>query len=191
MSVRTEDWLPRHRLTVDDYYRMGETGVLAQDARVELINGEIIDMVPPGSRHAAYVTLLTQAFSLAVGKSALVSVQSPLRLNRYSEPQPDLMLLRPRDDFYSKAHPGPADALLVVEVSESSLRYDRQIKMPLYASHEIAEFWLIDLTAMELHVCRRPEHGSYGHVAVMSPANLTSLTTATGLTVDLIRLFEL
>jgi Uma2 family endonuclease len=100
MSVRTEDWLPRHRLTVDDYYRMGETGVLAQDARVELINGEIIDMVPPGSRHAAYVTLLTQAFSLAVGKSALVSVQSPLRLNRYSEPQPDLMLLRPRDDFY-------------------------------------------------------------------------------------------
>lgn len=114
MSANTEDWLPRHRLTVEDYYRMGEMGVLAPDARVELINGEIIDMAPPGSRHSAIVTYLTHALAAAVGKAALVSVQSPLRLSRLSEPQPDLQLLRVRGDFYSGAHPGPGDVLLAI-----------------------------------------------------------------------------
>ena len=191
MSARTDDWLPRHRLTVDEYYRMGETGVLAPDARVELINGEIIDMMPPGSRHAAIVTLLTQTFGSVVDKTVLISVQSPLRLSRFSEPQPDLMLLRARDDFYASAHPGSADILLAVEVSETSLRYDRQIKLPLYATHGIAEFWLVDLNDKELHVCRHPQNGVYADMQTIAAAEIGSVTTLIGLTVNLARLFQL
>jgi Uma2 family endonuclease len=191
MSARTDDWLPRHRLTVDEYYRMGETGVLAPDARVELINGEIIDMAPPGSRHAAAVTYLTMALTAVAGEATLVSVQQPLRLNRFNEPQPDLMLLHKRSDYYAAAHPGPADIILAIEVSESSLRYDRQIKLPLYANHGIQEFWLIDLNAKELHVCRQPQNGTYSDVTVFNATNLSRVTTATGTSVDLSRLFHL
>src|SRR5262245_52363674 len=115
MSTDTENWLPRHRLTVDDYYRIAEAGVLAMDARVELIEGEIIDMAPPGSRHAAVVSFLVNVFGKGVGDSAVISIQQPLRLDQMNEPQPDLALLRPRRDFYSSAHPGAADALLVIE----------------------------------------------------------------------------
>jgi Uma2 family endonuclease len=192
MDAQNEDWLPRHRLTVDDYYRMGEIGVLAPDARTELINGEIIDMPPPGSRHAAAVAYLSHALMAAVDGSALVSVRSPLRLSRMNEPQPDLMILAARTDFYSKAHPGPADTQLVAEVSESSLRYDRQIKLPLYAEHHVPEFWLIDLTAKELIRCRVPNDTRYDEVLVFGPAQLNEpLATLSRWKVDLTRLFSL
>jgi Uma2 family endonuclease len=139
MSARTEDWLPRHRLNVDDYYRMAAAGVLARDARVELIEGEIIDMAPIGSRHSGTVSLLARRLAAAIGESAIVATQSPLRLSQLSESQPDLLLLKPRADFYRQSHPEPADVLLLIEVCESSLRYDQQVKLPLYARHGVAE----------------------------------------------------
>lgn len=192
MSATTEDWLPRHRLTVDDYHRMGEAGVLAPDARTELINGEIIDMTPPGSRHSAIVTYLIHALTAAVGHSALVSVQSPLRLSRMDEPQPDLQILRKRDDFYSKALPGGPDVLLAIEVSDSTVRYDRQIKLPLYAAHGIEEFWLIDLNAKQMTRCRKPRAGRYEEVAILTAAQLREpVATTSGFNIELSRLFAL
>ncbi len=124
----------RHRLNVDAYYRMAEAGILTDPHRVELIDGEIIDMAAIGSPHAAITNRLARLFTRAFSDEvALVSVQSPLRLDAYNEPEPDLMLLRPRPDGYRAGHPGAADVLLLIEVSESSLAYDRSTKLTLYA----------------------------------------------------------
>ena len=122
----------RHRLNIDAYYRMAEAGILLDPHRVELIDGEIFDMAAIGSPHAAITNRAARLFSRALpDEVALVSVQSPVRLDAYNEPQPDLMLLRPRADGYRASHPGTADVLLLVEVSESSLAYDRSTKLPL------------------------------------------------------------
>jgi len=154
----------RHRLTVADYYRMGEVGILAPDSRVELIDGEIIDMAPPGSLHAGTVNQLTLLLLRALGERALLQVQNPVRLDAYSEPQPDLALLRPRADFYKSRHPRPGDVWVVIEVADTSLRYDRDVKAGLYARNGIAELWLIDVQDHRLTRYRGPAKGSYGHV---------------------------
>ena len=125
--------LRRYRFTTTEYDRMAEAGVLGEDDRVELIEGEILEMSPMGRRHAACVDRLTRLLVRGVGDAAIVRVQNPIVLSDHNEPQPDLALLRPRVDFYTAEHPGPEDALLVVEVSDSSVEYDRQIKVPLYA----------------------------------------------------------
>jgi Uma2 family endonuclease len=161
MSHAVTDLPRRHRLTVDDYYRMAEVGILAPDLRVELIEGEIIDMAPPGSLHAAAVDRLTRMLVRAVGDAAIVRVQNPVRLGPHSEPQPDLALLRPRDDFYAAHHPQPADVLLVVEIADSSLRFDRDTKMRLYAQHGIPEAWLVDLRGRRLIRHLAPQQGQY------------------------------
>src|ERR671938_544657 len=131
--------------SVDEYYRMGEAGILTEDDRVELIEGEIIEMSPIGSRHAACVNRLNTLLGRHLRQTAIVSVQNPIRLDAYSEPEPDVALLRPRADYYESGHPTPADALLIVEVADTSADYDRIIKLPLYAKAGIPEAWLVDL----------------------------------------------
>jgi Uma2 family endonuclease len=121
----------RHRLTVAEFQRMGEAGILAPDDRVELIAGEIIDMSPIGSLHAALVACLAASFSQRLGELAIVWVQNPLALDDTSQPQPDLTILRPRSDFYAAGHPGPADALLVVEIADTTLPFDLEVKVRL------------------------------------------------------------
>src|SRR5687768_5215120 len=144
MNAMTESGVTKHRLTVDDYYRMAEVGVLAPDARVELIDGEIVDMPPIGSPHSGTSTWLHRQFIADAGSKAIVASQSTtLILGRYSAPQPDLMLLRPRADCYRRSNPTSEDVLLVVEVSESTLPYDRKIKAPLYSRHGIHEMWIV------------------------------------------------
>jgi Uma2 family endonuclease len=161
MNSVADDWFPKHRINVDEYYRMAEVGLLAHDARVELIDGEVMDMVPIGSRHAAVVDALNRQLSNVVGSQALVTVQRPVRLNYRSEPQPDIALVKPRADFYSSAHPSPSDVLLIIEVSDTTLRYDRDVKLPLYASHAIPEVWLIDLKGKQLQRSRQPVNQLY------------------------------
>ena len=136
----------RHRLTVSDYHRMGEAGILGTE-RVELIDGELIDMAPIGAGHAGTVRGLNRVLTAACMGRAIVDVQNPVRLDGFSEPQPDLAVLRLRADDYRGAHPGPADVLLVVEVADSSLRFDREVKLPMYARAGIGEVWIVDLGA--------------------------------------------
>ena len=153
---------PQHRLfTVEDYYRMAQVGILGEDDRVELIEGEIIQMTAIGSRHAACVDRLTATFVRALASRVVVHVQNPVRLSELSEPQPDLALLKPRGDYYQERHPGPDDVLLVVEVADSSLEYDRSVKLPLYAAAGVQEVWVIDLTRDRVESFRIPDAAGY------------------------------
>jgi Uma2 family endonuclease len=152
----------RHRLDVDAYYKMAEAGILTREDRVELIDGEIFDMNPIGSPHAAVVKRLNRLFARAAAEGmVLVGVQDPLRLDAYNEPEPDLMLLRPRADDYQANHPGVADVLLLIEVSDSSLAYDRGRKLALYAQFGVPEVWIVDLLGAALETYRQPRDGAY------------------------------
>jgi Uma2 family endonuclease len=143
---------------------MAVAGILTEDDRVELIEGEIVEMPPIGSRHAACVKRLNRLFSSRVGDLAVVLVQDPIRLSDVAEPEPDLALLEPRADFYAAAHPGPAEVLLVVEVADTSVGYDRSVKIPLYARAGIRELWLVDLERERIEVLRQPAAGGYRSV---------------------------
>ena len=152
-------------VTVDDYHRMGEEGFFPPDARVELIRGEVVEMSPIGPRHAGSVRRFNRNFSARLNPYAIVDVQNPVELrDQESEPQPDITLLRLRDDCYSAATPTPEDTLLVVEVAESSLSYDRKVKMHLYAEAGIPESWLVDLNSGTLFVYRHPSPDGYRDV---------------------------
>ena len=154
------------RFTVDEYYRMTAAGILTEEDRVELIEGEIVQMSPIGSRHASCVARLDRLCNRLVGELALVFCQNPVRLNEHSEPEPDLMLLKPRADEYAGAHPGPADVLLIIEVADTSAGYDRTEKAPLYARFGIPEMWLVDLSRDLVEVLRNPSARGYRTVRV-------------------------
>ena len=148
-------------IAVADYHRMGEAGVFEDDERVELIEGEIYVMPPIGQRHASIVDRLTERFVLACSGQAIVRVQNPLTLGELSEPQPDISLLRRREDFYAGVPQSAADVLLVVEVADSSLRHDRDVKLGLYARHGVPEVWLIDVRGRRLLRFRDPQPDGY------------------------------
>jgi len=153
-EVETE--LQRRRFTADEYHRMAEAGVLRADDRVELVDGEIVEMTPIGSRHAACVDRLMVLLQRCAEGRDILRVQGPIRLDAHSEPQPDLAVLKRRADFYASAHPGPDDVILVVEVADASLRYDRDIKVRLYARAGIRETWLVDLQNERVDVFTDP-----------------------------------
>ncbi len=145
---------------------MADAGIFTEDDRVELVEGDIITMMPIGARHAACVTRLAQRFIRSLGDDVIVSVQNPLRLDEATEVLPDIMVLRFRPDFYADAHPTAEDVLLVVEVAESSLAYDREVKVPLYARHGIPECWLVNLQDDVVEVFRRPAGRGYKEMRV-------------------------
>ncbi len=161
MSVQVATQPERLLFTVDDYYRMADAGILAEDDPVELIEGEIIRMSPPGSPHASRVNRLNRLLTPKLSEKAIVAVQNPVHLNDLSEPEPDLAVLRPREDFYDERHPTPEDVLLLIEVSRSSLEYDHKVKLPLYARHGIPEFWVVNLPDAVVEVYRDPKGGAY------------------------------
>ena len=147
---------PARRLfTVSEYYQMGNAGILTDDDRVELIEGEVIEMPAIGGRHASRVNRLTRLFSRAFGDEVILTVQNPLRLSQRSEPIPDILLLKPRPDFYVE-HPAPTDVLLLVEVSDTTAGYDRRVKLPLYARLGVPEVWIADLDRSIIDIHREP-----------------------------------
>jgi len=156
--------LTTRRFTVDEYYRMAESGILREEERVELIEGEIVRMAAIGSRHAACVDRLTSLFVRGIGDRFQVRVQNPVRLSDRTEFEPDLAVLRLRPDGYAGGHPGPADVLLVIEVADSSLDKDREIKAPLYAQAGIVEYWLVNLVEQTIDVSREPTEGTFRNV---------------------------
>lgn len=157
MSVQ----VARRFFTVDEYHRMGAAGVFSEDDRVELMEGEILMMSPIGSRHAASVNRVHMEFSSLLRGRAIVSVQNPVVLNDFSEPEPDIAVLRPRTDFYAQALPTAADVLLIIEVADTSFEYDRDIKLPAYARSGVPEVWLADLPAETIRVHTEPVNGVY------------------------------
>jgi Uma2 family endonuclease len=190
MSAVMNEWIRRHRITVDEYYRMAETGILAPDARVELIEGVIIDMAPVGIAHAWIVLELTQRLTKAADDLALVYPQSPLRLSETSEPQPDFSLLRPPAESYRKRLPAAGDALLIIEVSDSTLRYDIDVKAPLYASHGVPEYWIVDLKGRRLRFFRAPTMGQYTEVTETPNPGLLSPAALPEVQIDLAGLMD-
>jgi Uma2 family endonuclease len=174
----------RHRLDVGAYYKMAEAGILMPSDRVELIGGEIFDMTPIGSARARKTNRLNRLFARAAADGlALVSVQSPLRLDAYNEPEPDLMLLRPREDDYQDRHPGVGDVLLLVELSESSLAYDRGTKLALFAKFGVPEVWIVDLLGVAIEVYREPAGDAYAPKERLTPGSLEPVL-ARGITID-------
>ena len=159
----------RVRFTVEQYDRMGETGILPDDPRIELSCGHIIARGPTGARRAGTVHRLNRLWTLRLGERAIVSVQNPVQFpNEASELQPDVMLLKPRDDFYTAAHPLADDVLLLIEVADTSLRLDRRVKIPLYARVGIRETWLCDLVSAQIEVYGEPIEGRYRSVRALA-----------------------
>ena len=153
--------LQRRRFTVVEYHRLAEAGVLRDDDRVELVEGEIVEMTPIGSQHAACVDRLMVLLQRCVEGRGILRVQGPIRLDAHSEPQPDLSVLKRRADFYASAHPGPGDVILVVEVADASLGYDRAIKVGMYARAGVRETWLVDLQNERVDVFTQPTPQGY------------------------------
>src|SRR6266852_2273262 len=147
--------------TVDEYYRMAEAGILSEDSRVELIEGEIIQMSPIGRRHASCVSRANKLFITTLGDRILLSPQNPVHLSNITELQPAILLLKPRADFYASKHPVAEDTYLVLEVSDTTLRYDRDRKVPLYAKSGVPEVWIEDLQANVILVYRNPAGQCY------------------------------
>jgi Uma2 family endonuclease len=158
----------RRLFTSAEYHAMTEAGILSEDERVELIAGEIVRMAPIGSRHAGCVKRLNRRLS-QLGERALVSVQDPIALGPSQEPEPDLAILRPREDDYSRSHPTPADVFLVIEVADFSLEYDRDVKVPLYAQAGIPEAWLVNLNQRVIVVYRNPSEKGYREIGIVHP----------------------
>jgi len=159
--------LTEHRFSVKAYYRMVEAGVLLPDARVELLNGRIIDMSPIGPAHGGTVKRLSRIFNANASGRWLVSTQDPLRLDDHSEPEPDVALLKPSPDDYKSRHPRPEDVFLLIEVSDSTLDYDREEKLPAYGRAGVAEVWIVDLNAAAIEVYRDPHFTGYSSKTVL------------------------
>jgi len=151
----------KHLFNVADYHYLAKTRLFKEDDHIELIEGEIIDMAPIGPPHTSIVTRLTDLFYELYRKSAIVRVQNPIQLGDGSEPEPDIALLRLREDLYAVAHPTNKDVLLSVEVAETSLKYDRDVKVPLYAVHAIPEVWIVDVIKQRIEIYREPSDGIY------------------------------
>lgn len=173
----------RKQFSVVDYHRMVEAGILHEDDRVELLDGEVWQMSPIGSRHIACVNRLTALVSRQVGNLVIVSVQNPIRLDNYSEPQPDLALLRMQPDFYADALPTASDVLLVIEVADTSREYDRGIKLPRYAQAEIPEVWLVDLQEDVVRAYTQPTESGYQSIQQLRAEQTVAATTVPGLAV--------
>jgi len=156
--------LKQHRFSLERYEAMIERGILTEDDRVELIHGAIVDVSPIGDRHTACVKRLNRLFMQIPSPQVTVSIQDPVAIPPDSEPEPDAALLKPREDFYEHAKPRPQDVLLIVEVADSSLQFDRDVKMPLYAHAGIAEAWLIDVDARVVEVYTEPRDGRYSQL---------------------------
>lgn len=180
----------RHRLDVDIYFRMAEAGVFPRTLRIELIDGELIDMAPIGQPHESIVNRLNETLVLSSGGRTIVSVHNSVRLDRFNAPEPDFAVFKRREDFYGTGErAGPADVLLLIEVSDSSLTYDRSVKLALYARSGIAEYWIVDTRLRTVIVHRSPSGTGYDSVVAMKLGDSIALALDPDIVIDLHRVF--
>jgi Uma2 family endonuclease len=161
MNVQTQPQPRRLRFTVDEYYKMIELGMLKDYEKAEIIEGELIQKMPIGKRHSAVVEKLNEILRDELGKSVSLRNQQPVRFDEYNEPEPDLAVLQRHEDFYSDNKPVPKDVLFLIEVSDATLKYDRDIKLALYAEAEIPEVWIVNLPNDIIEVHQNPGSGIY------------------------------
>lgn len=188
-DVLSRHYVPRHRLTRADYHRLGEAGILGEDDRVELLEGQLVDMSPIGPRHALAVDALAELLLPAIAGRAALRVQNPIELDETTEPQPDIALVQRPWQGYPHAHPGPADILLLVEVADTSLDTDRGAKLELYARSGIREVWIVDLTANRVLIFRGPSGNGYSSQASTGPAGTLSVEALSGVSIPAAPLF--
>lgn len=179
-----------HRFSAEDYHRLAEIGILAPDARVELLEGAIHDMSPIGPLHGGVTKRLNRLFSLRAKGRWIVSVQDALGLDKYSEPEPDLMLLKPAPDDYMRHHPAPDDVLLLIEVAESSLEFDRSRKLPIYARAAVPEVWIVNLQESAIEVYREPHFAGYEKKVILRAGQQASPSAFPDVTVDVAELLK-
>lgn len=180
----------QHKLTVEAYHDLARTGHLGEDDRVELIEGLLIEMSPIGHPHITIVNRLTRMLVRAVGDDAVVSVQNPVTLPPYSEPQPDLVLFAPRFISLAAGRPGARDVLLLIEVADSTLAYDRGVKRALYAREGIAEFWIVDVAERRIEVHRDPQGDEYLHRSAIGPGDDARIAALPGVRIPVAEVFE-
>jgi Uma2 family endonuclease len=179
----------RHAFTVDEWHRMGDAGLFGEGARVELLDGEVMEMSPIGSRHSGVVNALTELLVYAVQRTATIAVQNPVVLDQRSEPQPDVAVLARRPDYYGDTHPGPGEVLVLIEVSDSSLEYDRDWKAPFYARAGVRECWVVDLASEVVIVMRSPASDGYRDVRVMGRGTVLDIEALDGVAIAVDELF--
>ncbi len=188
-DILTHPSVPRHRLTRGDYYRMGEAGILGDSDRVELLEGQLVDMSPIGPRHAIVTANLNALLVTAFAGRALVRCQDPVVLDDGSEPQPDFALVQRPWRGYPHTHPGPDDIFLLVEVADSSLDFDRTVKLKLYARAVIREVWIVDLTTDSVLVHRGPSGGEYASVVRAEAPAMLEVEGLPGVTIPIAEVF--
>jgi Uma2 family endonuclease len=188
-DILTRHKVPRHRLTRRDYYRMGEAGILGNNDRVELLEGQLVDMSPIGPRHAIVTENLIELLVTAFAGRARVRCQDPVVLNDGSEPQPDFALVQRPWRGYPNTHPGPDDIFLLIEVADTSLDFDRKVKLELYARAAIREVWIVDLTTDSVFVHRGPSGGGYASVVRVEPPAMLGVEALPGVTIPVAEVF--
>lgn len=177
------------KISLERFHRMAEAGIFGADDRIELIDGEMLTIAPIGGPHMTMVNRLNSLLVRAAGDRAVVSIQNPVALPPDSEPQPDVVVLKPSAGALSAGVPGPAEVLLVIEVADSTLRYDRGVKIPLYARHGIQEVWIVDLQARRIEVFRAPGPGGYAQRREIGPKESVALHALPDLSVGWDRVF--
>jgi len=180
--IMSAEIVTRKLFTVDEYHRMSDIGIFPEDQRFELIRGEIFEMPTAKPPHSGRVNRLNHLFLSRLGESVIVSVQNPSSIDDYSEPVPDVSLLKPRPDFYSGSHPLPSDVLLLVEISHTTLRFDTKIKAPLYAEAGIAEYWVLNIPENVVEVRTEPVNGRYTRLETFRPGESVSPVAFPGIT---------
>jgi len=189
VDILTRYAVPRHRLTRRDYYRLGEAGILDEGDRVELLEGQLVDMSPIGPRHAIVTDNLNELLVRAFAGRSRIRCQEPVVLDDGSEPQPDFALVRRPWRGYPNTHPEPGDIFLLIEVADSSLDFDRTVKLELYARAGIREVWIVDLTTDGVLVHRRPSGGSYGSVARVEAPGMLGVEELPGVMIPVAEVF--
>lgn len=181
--INSEAVRPR-RFSVDEFRRMTEAGILPEESGWEVIDGFLVDKMTIGSRHASVVKRLTAFLYGVLGDRFTVAVQDPIHIDDYNEPEPDIAILKYRADFYAEAHPSPADTLLVIEVSDSTISLDREVKLGLYAEAGIPEVWLIDLKANAVERHTSPDNGRYHSIEIIERGGTVASMSVKGLTAE-------
>jgi len=184
MAIATTN-VRKHLTDIKEWQKLGEANIFPPDSRLELIEGEILEMAPIGFNHSGHLNRINKLFSRLMPDDIIPSVQNPLQLGDLSEPEPDFMLLKPNDDFYCSRHPNAADVLLLIEVADSSLGFDQNQKLRLYASHNIPEYWLMNLNDACLEVYRQPHGDCYGEKTTLRVGDTATLSQLEQITIDI------